>query len=385
VAIHGTTLATVFAASSSPTPLYGLYQAQWHFSPFLLTVIFGVYALALLVTLLVTGALSDHIGRRPVLTIALVLQMAAMGLFLVASSVVWLIAARLVQGVAAGLATAALGAALLDFDRQRAAFINGSFPLVGLAVGALGTTALAQWAFAPLHLVFALLLAVFALQLVLTWTTPETSGGRPGAWVSLRPRVSVPVQARAMLAAVTPVNVAFWALGGFYLSLMPSLMAKTTGSTSAWLGSLSVAALTLTGAAIVGVAKDRHPRSVLVGGAVALATGMLLILGGVETGSAGLLLAGSLTSGVGFGASFLGALRSLLPLAGPGERAGLMAAYYVESYLAHVLPALAAGYLAQNLGLVPTAEYFGVAIIALAVAGTLVIALSRRSVDMNAA
>ncbi|ETD54000.1 MFS transporter [Pseudomonas aeruginosa] len=369
VALHGTTLVTFFAAASSPTPLYRLYQAQWHFSPLMLTVIFGVYALSLLATLITAGSLSDYICRRPVITLALVLQMVAMGSFLAASDIVWLIAARVLQGVGTGLATAALGAAMLDLHHERGALINSLAPLGGLAAGALGTTALVQWAFAPLQLVFALLLAAFAMQTLLTWTTPETASGRPGALTSLRPRVVVPLQARATLKAVSPINVAIWALGGFYLSLMPSLIARATGSTSAWLGGLSVAALTLSGAVAVVASRAHNPRVSLLGGAMFLAAGLVCIMSGVALGRAGPLLAGSVAAGVGFGACFLGAMRSVLSLAGPGERAGLMAAFYVESYLAHVLPALAAGYLAQHLGLVVTTECFGVAIIALALIG----------------
>ena len=48
-----------FAASSAPTPLYHLYQQAWGFSSALLTMIFAVYALSLLATLLVFGSLSD--------------------------------------------------------------------------------------------------------------------------------------------------------------------------------------------------------------------------------------------------------------------------------------------------------------------------------------
>jgi hypothetical protein len=54
-------------ALSAPSPLYVVYQQEWRFSATTLTVIFAVYVLALTGSLLVVGALSDHIGRRPVL------------------------------------------------------------------------------------------------------------------------------------------------------------------------------------------------------------------------------------------------------------------------------------------------------------------------------
>lgn len=381
---HTITLVGYLAASSVPTPLYRLYQAQWHFSPMLLTLIFGVYALSLLSALIVAGALSDYIGRRPVISAALVLEMGAMGLFLAAAGPGWLIAARVLQGVATGLATASVAAALIDLDRERGAFTNGLAPMGGMSLGVLGSTALAQLAPAPLHLAFVLLLALFAFQLLQTWRTPETAGGRPGALMSLRPSISVPPAARAELLAITPINIAVWALGGFYLSLMPSLIGKVTGAASVWFGGLSVAALTLSGGAAVLVVRVRKPLPVLIVGALALLIGIPAILAGADLGVTAILLVGSVIAGVGFGAGFLGAVRSVMPLAQPHERAGLMAAFYVESYLANCLPAILAGYMTPRLGLLKVANFYGGALMLLVLAG-LVLAIVRHRSDRRVA
>ncbi|WP_198371629.1 MFS transporter [Burkholderia ubonensis] len=381
---HTITLVGYLAASSVPTPLYRLYQAQWHFSPMLLTLIFGVYALSLLSALIVAGALSDYIGRRPVISAALVLEMGAMGLFLAAAGPGWLIAARVLQGVATGLATASVAAALIDLDRERGAFTNGLAPMGGMSLGVLGSTALAQLAPAPLHLAFVLLLALFAFQLLQTWRTPETAGGRPGALMSLRPSISVPPAATAELLAITPINIAVWALGGFYLSLMPSLIGKVTGAASVWFGGLSVAALTLSGGAAVLVVRLRKPLPVLIVGALALLIGIPAILAGADLGVTVILLVGSVIAGVGFGAGFLGAVRSVMPLAQPHERAGLMAAFYVESYLANSLPAMLAGYMTPRLGLLKVANVYGGALMLLVLAG-LVLAIVRHRSDRRVA
>src|SRR3954465_15168485 len=86
------------AASSAPSPLYVVYQEQWGFSSTTLTVIFAVYVLGLLGSLLVVGALSDHIGRRPVLAAAVALEAVALLLFIVAGDVTVLAIARIAQG-----------------------------------------------------------------------------------------------------------------------------------------------------------------------------------------------------------------------------------------------------------------------------------------------
>src|SRR5262245_32892838 len=90
---HAATLGSFFAASAPPTPRYRLYQENFSASPVLITVVFAVYAFALLVALLIVGSISDHLGRKPVIFTALLVEMAAMGLFFVADGPDWLIAA----------------------------------------------------------------------------------------------------------------------------------------------------------------------------------------------------------------------------------------------------------------------------------------------------
>ena len=230
IPFHAITLATFFGASAAPTPLYRIYQENLALSPVLITVIFAVYAFALLAALLIAGSISDHLGRKPVIFTALVMEIIAMALFVVASGPGWLIAARIVQGLATGIAGASIGAALVDVDRAKGQLVNSIAPLSGMAVGAIGTSALIQYGPFPLHLVYAILLAAFVGQASAIWATRETGGRRPGFWNSLKPTISIPPQVKRPLTLVTPINIANWTLGGFYLSLVPSLVASTTGS-----------------------------------------------------------------------------------------------------------------------------------------------------------
>jgi len=120
-----------------------------------LTLIFGAYALSRLGALLTVGSLSDYIGRRPAILAALSLNVAAMVMFISANSAAVLIAARAVQGFATGLATATLGAAIMDTDRSRGPVLNSITTFIGLTVGSLGGGALATYAPDPQQLVYA--------------------------------------------------------------------------------------------------------------------------------------------------------------------------------------------------------------------------------------
>ena len=360
------TLLTFLAASSAPTPLYHLYQEGLHFSAGMLTLIFGVYALSLLAALLTVGSLSDHMGRNPVMFAALVLNMLAMLLFINESSVAWLLAARTLQGFATGMATAVLGAALLDTDRQRGPLINSVAPMLGMACGAMGCSLLVEFAPFPTTLIYAVLFSLMLLQALYVWRLPETVSRMPGALASLWPTLHVPAQARRALWIALPVDVAVWAMGGFYLSLAPSLVRAATGSTSNLIGGGLVAVLTLSGALMIYSLRNRPADKVLRLGAGLLAMGVALILGAVHAGSLPLFFIATLIASSGFGAGFLGAVRSVVPLALPHERAGLMSAFYVLSYLAFCVPSLLAGNLIRSLGLIATTDAYGVLLIVLA-------------------
>ncbi|MGE8313502.1 MAG: MFS transporter [Pseudomonas protegens] len=371
------TLLSFLAASSVPTPLYHLYQENLHFSPAVLTLIFGVYAMSLLAALLTVGSLSDHLGRRPVIFVALLLNILAMLLFINESGVQWLIAARVMQGFATGMATSVLGAALLDTDRQQGPLVNSVAPLLGMACGAMGASLLVEFAPWPLQLSYWLLLGVFVLQAGYVWRLPESVSPQPGAWASLKPTLHVPVQARRALWLALPVDVAVWAVGGFYLSLAPSLVRAATGSTSNLIGGGLVAVLTLSGALMIFSLRQRPADRVLRLGAGMLAMGVMLILAAVHSASLPLFFFGTLVLGSGFGAGFLGALRSVVPLALPHERAGLMSAFYVLSYLAFCLPALLAGNLTRSFGLIATTDGYGAVLVLLSLGALLALMRQR--------
>ena len=154
-------------------------------------------------------------------------------------------------------------------------------------------------------------------------------------------------------------------------------MRTATGSTSNLIGGATVAALTVTGALMIFTLRNRPADKALQLGASLLPVGLVLILLGVHSASLPLFFLGTLVAGCGFGAGFLGAVRSLVPLALPHERAGLMSAYYVLSYLAFCLPSLLAGNLTARFGLLATTDGYGAVLIVLAL-GALLMARRQR-------
>jgi MFS family permease len=187
----------------------------------------------------------------------------------------------------------------------------------------------------------------------------------------------VPIQARRALWLILPLNLVAWAVGGFYLSLAPSLVRAATGTTSNLIGGALVAVLTLTGALSIYTLRNQMADKMLRLAASLLMVGLVLVLLAVHAASLPLFFVGTLVTGSGFGAGFLGALRSIMPLALPHERAGLMSAFYVLSYLAFSLPSLLAGSLTRVFGLIPTTDGYGAVLIVLSTVALL--GLSRQA------
>lgn len=353
------TTGALLAASSAPSPLYPVLQARFGFSSLMTTAIFAIYVLTLLAGLLTVGRLSDVTGRRPVLAAALVVEAAAMAIFLGADGVAALLAARAVQGAATGAAVGVLGAYLLDLqphDGSRlGSLVNSVAPTAGLGVGAVLAGVLVQYAPDPTRLVFAVLTAVFVLLAGATAVLPETVERAPGALATLRPRVYVPPRARSGFAAAVPAMIASWALGSLMLSVGGALLASVFGQSDHAVVGLLLAVFAGSGALAAVVARDLAPAPMARLGTALLTAGTALFLAALAASSLAIFVPAAVIAGAGFGSAFLGALRSVTQLAAPHERAALLSAVYVVSYLAFSVPALVAGVAITHAGLRSTA------------------------------
>ncbi|WP_110654661.1 MFS transporter [Salinicola halimionae] len=361
-------MVTFLAASSAPTPLYQIYQSTWHFSTTWLTLVFASYVFALLLALLTTGSLSDYIGRRPVVAIAIVGEILSLGLFLVADGLMWILAARILQGIATGVVTSALAAAMLDSDHNRGPVLASIAPLSGMGIGALIAGLLVTYAPAPMRLVYGVLIIMLVIMGLCLRRIPESVTPRPGALAALRPRATIPPAVRSPLFRVIPAVVSSWALGGFSLSLGPTLVETISGVHNPLVGCLITFLLPFIGGISVLILRAKPPRLAVLLGTACLIVGMLGLLLGVYLKAVAILLMGTAIAGIGFGAAFMGAMRVVMPLAPPTERSALMAAFYVICYLSASTLALCGGIATQHLGLIPTTYAYGslVALLSLA-------------------
>ena len=360
-------IVSFLAASAAPTPLYAIYQAHWGFTPITTTVVFGVYAVAVLATLLTMGRLSDHVGRRPVLLAALAVQAVSLLAYATAGSIPELLTARVIQGLSTGAALGAIGAGMLDIDRQRGTLANAVAPGIGTGSGALLSALAVRYLPAPTHLIYLALLGVLVVQAVGVAVMRETVTRSPGALGTLVPEIGLPRSVRAHVLTAAPVLFAVWALAGLYAALGPSLVQVLTGSASEVLGGLSLSVLTVTAVIAVLLLRDAAARVVMTTGIVALIIGVAITLLALTVKSPAMFFGGTAISGIGFGSGFQGGIRLVVPRAAAHERAGVLSVLFLISYLGLGLPAVAAGFrVVHGGGLVGTARDYGVALIVLA-------------------
>lgn len=356
-------LVAMMAGASAPSPFYPVLQQQIGFSAATLTGIFAVYAVALLASLLVAGSASDYVGRRPVISIGFALLAVSMLVFWHSDSVGLLVLARIVQGVASGLLLSTLSAAIVDLEPESrpgmAATFNTIGPLTGLAVGALAGGVVLEYTAAPLADAFGTLTAFYLVIAAAIWLLPETSPRHEGLLRSLQPRVGIPQAARKTFLRSAPALFATWATGGLYLSLGAPIVGQELGGESHVEQGLVVTVLTGAGALACFLARKQTPRHTTLYGTTALAVGTALTLVALAAGSFWGFIAAAVVAGSGFGASFLGIMRSVTPLAGPHERGELFAAVFVVSYLAFGIPAVVAGIVSPHIGLAATTYAYG--------------------------
>ncbi|WP_347232947.1 MFS transporter [Streptomyces sp. PRh5] len=407
----------VFVLSNAATPLYVRWQRDIGFSKGTLTVIFACYIVGLLGSLLVSGVVSDRVGRKPLLLPALGLALAACAIFASASSVAALLVARLFSGIAVGAVVSAGMAAVTDVagpGRRRLAALLASCAMVfGAGLGPLLAGVLGEGVFAlEAVLLVAAVLVVVRMPLrgssgvparsasarsVPSRSVPASSASAPSASARSVSSRSVPASRAWVRIPGVPrgsggellMGIAVFAPGitatSFVLSLGPSLLSGLLHTTSPVVaGAMAfVMFLTATGAQFAVQRLDR--RTILLAGAVSTTIGMGALIAAVRASSVPLLVAAALLAGAGQGMGQLGGLSLLNSSVPPGRLAEANAALNVGGYVpAGVLP-VTAGYLSDAVGLTAGATVFGAVLMALALVGGLVVFTGPPSVQKKEA
>ncbi|MBF4613432.1 MFS transporter [Curtobacterium sp. VKM Ac-1376] len=369
----------VMAYSTVPTPLWGLYEAADGFPPIVVTFVFAAYAVGVVGALYLAGHLSDVLGRRRMILIALGVEAAAAVVFVLWPELPGLLVGRVVNGVGVGLLTATATAhiselrsrARPDEDPTTAVTVSGIANLGGLGLGPLIGGLFAECLPAPLLLPHLVFLVLFVAAWVAVAMVPETVA-RPVGRQPYRPqRIAVPQAARPTFVAAGAAAFAGFAVFGLFTSLAPTFLAESLHQTDRLLaGSVAFSVFAAACVAQVlfrGSSVARQLRAVLV----LMPVGLLLLAAGAVLASLPLFAGGGAVAGAGVGLLFRSALARAGSTSSPSTRGEVLAAVFLIAYAGLCLPVLLVG--AALLVLPPVTvlvAFAGLVLVAVLVAAT---------------
>ncbi|WP_372517358.1 MULTISPECIES: MFS transporter [Mycobacteriaceae] len=336
--------------SGVPAPLYGMYEEVWHLTPLATTVIFAVYAVAALGAVLVSGRISDAIGRKPVLLGALVAMIVGLVVFLIADNMAMLLLARVIHGAAVGSIVVAGAAALLDLrphHRVRSGQLSGVAFNIGMTVAIVGSSVLAQYAPHPMRTPYAVVAAIVALVGIGVIALREPHLARTRGPIRLA-RPSVPAHIRSDFWFAALGAAASWSVLGVLLSLYPSLAAQQTHVHNVVFGGV-VVGTTAFAAALAQLWSARVPaHRAAIYGDIGMAVALVLTIPVLATGNQWLVFAAAALLGATFGLGFGGSLRHLSEVVPADRRGETMSAFYLLAYTAMAVPTIVAGWAATQ-------------------------------------
>jgi hypothetical protein len=344
--------------SAVPTPLYALYQRRDHFSTFMVTVVYAVYAIGVIGSLFLGGHVSDWVGRKRVLVPALLINVVSALVFLFAPSLPGLLIARVICGISVGLTTATATAYLAELhvgifgsqpprSPRRAQVVATAANLGGIGFGPLAAGLLAQFAPQPLRLPYIVFGGVLILLALLVAAAPETRV-RPDPVPAWRPqRIAVPPHARRAFFAATAAGVASFAVFGVFNSLAPSFLAGTLHESSrAVAGAVAFAAFAAGAVAQILLSRLGVTATLRISMAV-LIPGLGLLIGGMWLPSLVMFVIGGVLTGAGAGLVFRGALVAAGAAAPPESRAEVLSGFFFGAYVGLSVPVVGLGIATQ--------------------------------------
>ncbi len=371
--VVGYLLLAVMVATGLPTPLYPLYKQRLGLSSLDITAVYGVYAIVVLIVLLVAGGLSDRVGRRRVLVIAVATTAVGEIVLLAAPTLAGLYVGRVLTGVSTGLVLGSATAYLTELAgpgrARRAAATAVVANLGGQAVGTALAGVCARFLAAPLHTPY-LVGLVMLTPVALLWmrrvpeTVTNTGGWRPG--LGLR-SLGIPTVVRAQFLATAAALVAAFSLLGFLTALTGAILAERTNHPGGLVVGLVTAGL-FTSAALTQLSIPE--RTFGRAGAAALAVlplaAVVLALADLARSLLILLVAVFLTGSV-VGVTLRAGIGSVLERCPTGRRGQVGSALFIAVYAGASVPTIAAGLVATLAGLTAAVLSLGAFVIALAV------------------
>nr|WP_255434050.1 MFS transporter [Ammoniphilus sp. CFH 90114] len=351
----------IMLGANIPIPLFSLYEQKWELSPGMITLIFAVYAFAIIPTSLIAGQLSDRIGRKWILVLGLSMSILGTVSFALADGTISILLSRVLQGLSVGLFNGVAVAAMTEIhpsqDKTFCAFVSSIAMSVGNALGPIFSASIAKSFMDSISMPYVILLIFLLPCLFVLVTIDETLKEKRKEKLYL-PRVPTEIRSSFYLASCTSILV--WAVIGLFLTVLPTYLFTFTGTKSIIVSGLIVF-LALGSSTVVQVILRKLSFSTFIVTLVGIVSALFCLTGLVLLNwfaSLPLLLLCAVFAGMGHGPAFVGSLSLVNEIAPKEVRGNVISIFYAISYLGVSIPLLGLGWGAQWLGLWPAVNLF---------------------------
>lgn len=356
-------LLVITAGVNLQAPLYAAYAKSDGVGVFATTLAFACYVAGILPVLLALGGLSDRMGRRPVMLIALVLSALGSGLVMLHPHLVTVAGARFMLGIGTALmsatATAYMIELLQDTNTTRAATWVTASTAFGFGLGPALTSVCLMFQDTLQPLSFWLHLLSVGLALCLVRALPETVVRSTSPKQVLQPMLRLPYFTRSGVWYGAAILLC-WSVTGVVISVLPSTLAKH--GLSHYSGLFSMAAIS-GGFFVQPFARKMKAKPAVYTGLFLLPCAYALLAYGAYHGWLLWVLLGALiASSSCYGFVYLGGLAGVTESAGP-EKARASAAYFLMAYFGLSLPVILMGVLVDHYGMGLALVQFGLALL----------------------
>lgn len=356
VSLLALSLFTVTFAVNLQAPLYDAYARESDVGATAVTVAFAAYVGGLMPTLVLLGGLSDLIGRRIPIALALILGAVATALLVIAPSWSSLVFARFLLGIGTGLATTAGTAYMTEIlgsdHAKNAALIVTSSTSLGFGGGALATgVSLSMQGYTLLPASFVALFVTAPVLALIAFALPRIDFPKR---VSLLRLPVFPKETWIFGAAMALA----WSATGMTIAVVPlELAANNLGG---WTGLVIFLAI-FVGFLCQPIARRITNDRALAIGFILIPFGFLVLLLGVWMQLLTFVLIGTcITSAASYGFTYLASLAEVC-LRAPDDRARATAGLFVYAYFGFSLPVIATGALADTHGILTAMAMFALA------------------------
>jgi MFS family permease len=357
-------LAVTSFAAAIPSPIYPVYEQNFHFSAGVLGLVFAAYTPGVLLMLFLVAPQAERTGRKRMLNTGMVLTAVGALVFALAPGVGWLALGRFISGLAVGATTSVATAAMSDLepnhDSHHVARVAVAANFGGFAIGVALSGVVVQYGPLPTHLVYLLPVLAAAMGLVAVSVTPETAPEFESHAPYRIQGISVPPDVQRPFWVAAGGIAACYSIYGFFAALVPSYVRDVLRYPHA-VGVGAVVALMFGSAAVMQLATSqiRDRRALLLGFPLMIASLIALVLI-LRSASWALLVPVTAGLGLAVGLTFMGSATLVDRVASERTRGETLAGFYAAGYLALAVPTIGIAEVSEHVGLAYAGIVLGV-------------------------